>query len=58
MERELVRLHHSYGQLSEIAKYLGFDALGLLHTHSSNDPILLTGFGVLCRAVVDYLGHV
>ena len=58
MERELVHLQHSYSRLNEIARDLGFDAVGLLRTHSSNDPILLTGFGVLFKAVLDHLGHV
>jgi len=58
MERELVRLRNLYGQLREIARDLGFDAAGLLCTHSSNDPILLIGFGVLCRIVSDRLRHV
>ena len=58
MSKELVHLQHSYGQLMEIARDLGFDAVGLLCTHSSDDPIFLTGFGRLCRAVSNHLGHV
>ena len=58
MERELVRLRHSYGQLREIERDLGFDAIRLLHTYSSNDSILLTGFRVLCKTVADRLGHI
>ena len=58
MERELVQLRHSYGQLREIAKDLGFDVAGLLRTHSLDDPILHTSFGVLYRTVADHLGHV
>ena len=58
MERELVRLRHSYGRLREIARDLGFDVAGLLCTHSSDDLILHTSFGVLYRTVVDYLGQV
>ena len=58
VERELVHLQHSYSRLNEIARDLGFDAAGLLHTHSSNDPILLTEFGALFKAVLDRLGHV
>ena len=54
----MVHLRHSYGQLREIDRDLGFDATGFLCTHSSDDPILLIGFGVLCRAVADCLGHV
>ena len=57
-ERELVHLRHSYSRLSEIARDLSFDAAGLLRTHTSDDPILLIGFGVLCRAVSNHLGHV
>ena len=37
MERELVRLQHSYGRLREIARDLGFDVVELLCTHSSDD---------------------
>ena len=58
MKRELVRLRHSYGRLREIARDLGFDVVGLLRTHSSDDPILHTGFGVLYRPMADHLGHV
>ena len=58
MERELVCLRHSYGQLREIARDLGFDATGLLHTHSLDDSILLTSFGRLYKVVLDHLGHV
>ena len=58
MERELVHLRHSDNMLSEITRDLGFDAAGFLCTHSLYDPILLTGFGVLCKAVLDCLGHV
>ena len=58
MERELVRLRHSHGQLREISRVLGFDVVQLLRTHSSDDLILLTGFGTICRVVSDHLGHV
>ena len=58
MEKELVCLRHSYVQLREIARDLGFDAVGLLHTHSSDDKIFLIGFKMLCRAVSDHLGNV
>ena len=58
MERELVHLRHSYGRLREIARYLCFDAVGLLRTYSSNDLILLISFGRLCRVVSNHLGHV
>ena len=58
MERELVRLRHSHGQLREISRVLGFDVVGLLHTHSSDDPIFLISFEMLCRAVLDRLGNV
>ena len=58
MKRELVRLQHSYGRLREIARDLGFDVPGLLCTHSLDDLILHTGFGVLHRMVADHLGHV
>ena len=58
MERKLVQLRHSYGRLREIARDLGFDVVGLLHTHSLDDLILHTGFSVLYRTVVDHLGHV
>ena len=54
LERELVRLRHSYNRLSEIAR----DATWLLCIHSSDDSILLIGLGVLCRVVSDRLGHV
>ena len=49
MEKELVRLQHSYNKLREVAKDLSFNAVGLLHNHSSDDPILLASFEVLCR---------
>ena len=58
MERELVRLRNLYGRLREIARDLGFDAAGLLCTHSSDDLILLISFGVLCKTVSDRLRHV
>ena len=58
MERELICLQHSYGRFREIARYLGFDAAGVLCTHSSDDLIFHTGFGVLCREVSDCLGHI
>ena len=58
MERELVRLWHSYSRLREIVRDLSFDVAGLLRTHSSDGTILLIGFGVLCKAVSDCLGHV
>ena len=58
MKREFVRLRHSYGRLREIARDLDFDAARLLCTHSSDDPILLTDFRRLCKAVSDHLGHV
>ena len=58
LERELVRLRHSYSRLSEITRDLGFNATWLLCIHSSDDLILLTCLGVLCRAVSDRLGHV
>ena len=46
-------IHHS-----EIARDLGFDAAGLLHTRSIDDLILFTSFGRLCQAMSDHLGHV
>ena len=58
MERELVRLCHSHDRLREIAKNLGFNAVGLLQTHAQDDPILHIGFGRLCQAMFDRLGHV
>ena len=58
LERELVQLRHAYTKLSEIAKDLNFDDVGLVHTHSSNDLILFTGFGRLCQVLLDHLGHV
>ena len=58
MERELVRLQHSYGRLREIARDLGFDAIGLLCTYSLDDLILLISFRRLCKVVSDCLGHV
>jgi len=48
LEKELVCLWHSHGRLREIAKDLGFDAVGLLHTHAYDDLILHTSFGRLC----------
>ena len=58
MERELVRLQHSHDRLRGLTKDLGFDIAGLLRTHAYDDPILRTGFGRLCQAVSDRLGHV
>ena len=58
LERELARLRHSYSKLSEVARDLGFDAVGLLCTHPSDDQILHISFGMLCRAVSNCLGHV
>ena len=58
MERELVRLRHSHDKLRGVARDLGFNATGLLHTHAHDDPILRTGFRRLCQAVSDRLGHV
>ena len=48
MERELVRLQHSHGQLREISRVLGFDVAGLLHTHSSDGLILLEWTVIRC----------
>ena len=58
LEKELVFLQHSYSKLSDIARDLGFNAAGLLCTQSLDDPIHITGFGVLCRVMSDCLGHV
>ena len=58
MERELVRLQHSHDRLKEVARDLGFDAVGLLHTHSQDGPIFRIGFRRLCQAMSDCLGHV
>ena len=58
MEREFVRLRHSYDRLNEVAKDLGFDAAGSLRIYAHEDPILHTGFGRLCQGVSDRLGHV
>ena len=58
LENELVCLQHSYSKLSDIARDLGFDAAGLLRTQSSDDPIYITSFGVLCRVMSNCLGHV
>ena len=58
LERELVCLHHSYGKLQEVTRDLGFDATGLLRSHPLDDPILHIGFGMLCKAMSDHLGHV
>lgn len=58
MERELLYLHHSYGRLREVARDLGLDAVGLPCTYPLGDPNLHTSFGMLCRVVLDYLGHV
>jgi len=49
MEKELVHLRHLHDRLREVAKDLRFDAAGLLHTHTQDDPILLIGFGRLCQ---------
>ena len=58
MERELICLRHLHEILREVASDLGFDAVGLLHTHVKDYPIFLTGFGRLCQAMSDHLGHV
>ena len=58
MERELVRLRHSHGRLREIVRDLGFNAIGLLRTYSSDDPIHLIGFGRLYRAISNHLGRI
>ena len=58
MERELVCLQHLHDKLCKIAKDLCFNAVRLLRTHALDDPILRTGFGRLCEAVSDHLGHV
>jgi len=58
MERELVCLQHLHDKLCKIAKDLCFNAVRLLRTHAFDDPILRTGFGRLCQAVSDHLGHV
>ena len=58
MEREPVRFRHSYGRLREIARDLGFNAVRLLRTHSLDNLILPTGFGRLCKAMLDHLGHI
>ena len=58
MERELVRLWHSHDRLREIARDVGFNATGLIHTHAHDDPILCTGFGRLCQVVFDHLSHI
>ena len=58
LEKELVCLQHLYSNLSDIARDLGFDAAGLLRTQSSDDPIYITSFGVLCRVMSNCLSHV
>ena len=58
MERELVCLQHSHDRFKEIAKDLSFNAAEILRTHAHDDLILRTGFGRLCQAVSDRLGHV
>lgn len=58
MERELVFLRHSHDRLRGVVKDLVLDATGLLRTHASNDLILRNGFGKLCQAVSNFLGHV
>ena len=58
LERELVRFLYSYRRVREVARKMGIYATGLLRTHYSNDPILLTNFRMLYRAVLDCLGHV
>jgi len=58
IERELVRLQHSHGRLREIVKDLGFNAIGLLRTYSSDDPILLIAFGRLYRVISNHLGRI
>ena len=54
----MVRLQHSHDRLKEVARDLGFDAVGLLHTHSQDGPIFRIGFRRLCQAMSDCLGHV
>ena len=58
MERELVHLWHSHQKFKKVARNLGFNVAGLLHTHAQDDPILHTSFGRLCQAVSERLGHV
>ena len=47
MKRELVCLRYSHDKLREIARDLGFDAIGLLCTYAHDDPIFHTRFGRL-----------
>ena len=54
----MVRILHSHDRLREIARDLGFDAAGLLRTHAQANPILNIGFGRLCQAMSNHLGHV
>ena len=58
MEEELFYLRHSHDRLREVARDLSFNAARLLHIHAQDDPILHTGFGMLCQVVSDHLGHV
>ena len=45
IERKMVRLRHSHDRLRGVAKDLGFDGAGLLHTNAYDNPILCTSFG-------------
>ena len=58
IERELVLLRHLHDRLREIAKDLGFNAARFLRINAQDDLILHIGFGRLCEAVSDRLGHV
>ena len=57
MEKELV-LFDIHGRLRGVARDLGFDAVGLLHTYAHDDLILRTSFRRLCQVVFDRLGYV
>ena len=48
MERELVRLRHSYDKLRGVTRDLGFDVARLLRTHAHDDSILRISFRRLC----------
>ena len=58
IERELVRLRHSYDKLKGVSRDLGFDVAKLLRTRAHNDPILCTGFRRLCQAMFNRFSHV
>lgn len=54
MERELIHLRHSHNRLREVARDLGFDVSGLLHTHARmtrSSSLVLGGYVKPCPFV-------